>query len=708
MIVVVAEKPSVARDIARVLGCKKSVEGYIAGDKYTITWALGHLVTLCEPQEIDERYKKWRMEDLPILPETIPTKVISKTRSQYAVVKKLLNDKATERVICATDAGREGELIFRLIYEKTGCKKPVDRLWISSMTDAAIREGFDNLQPNSAYQGLYQSALCRSQADWLVGMNASRAYTLRYDALLSIGRVQTPTLAVLVKRADEIEAFVPESYFTLTADFGEYSGQWFDPACKEDNKKHRIPNEETAKGIAQGVRKKQATVQDILTEKKREVPPLLYDLTSLQRDANRLLNFTAKKTLEVAQNLYERHKAITYPRTDSRYLPNDMVKVVEKTMGLLPPRYDDLVTGVPRTGGKLAFTKRIYDDSKVSDHHAIIPTSQKANMERMHKDENELYDLIVRRFLAAFYPAHEFEQVKVITVSENQYFLTTGKTILAIGWKATDRPSKTERESLAPKVNVGDVSIVKSVKIKQDSTKPPSPHTDSSLLSAMENAGREVEEEELRESMKGSGLGTPATRAAIIERLIKVGYVQRRGKSLYPTDKGIKLIRIVPDDIASPVLTGKWEKALSEIAQGKRETERFMQGIRSLSTYLVTSAQTGELKTTFEKEVRGKRTSKGKTVAGVKCPLCGGKVIENQKAFGCENWRTGCKLTFWKTGFERSSGPKMTEKLLKILLTKGEAVGSTGAVRLQDGMISFTPLGKESPVSKQSIEYHKK
>ncbi len=707
MIVVVAEKPSVARDIARVLGCKKSGDGYIAGDQYTITWALGHLVTLCEPQEIDERYKKWRMEDLPILPETIPTKVISKTRSQYAVVKKLLNDKDTECIICATDAGREGELIFRLIYEKAGCKKPVDRLWISSMTDAAIKEGFDTLQPNSAYHGLYQSALCRSQADWLVGMNASRAYTLRYNALLSIGRVQTPTLAVLVKRAEDIAAFVPESYFTLTADFGDYLGQWFDPAC-EDNKKHRIADEETAKAIAQSVRKKQATVKDIVKEQKREVSPLLYDLTSLQRDANRLLNFTAKKTLEIAQNLYEKHKAITYPRTDSRYLPNDMVKVVDKTMGLLPPQYDELVNNVPRKAGKLAFTKRIYDDSKVSDHHAIIPTSQKTNTDRMNKDESELYDLVVRRFLAVFYPAHEFEQVKVITVCENQHFLTTGKTILVIGWKVTDRPGKKETESLVPKVSVGDTVIVKAVKLKQDSTKPPSPHTDSSLLSAMENAGKDIEEEELRESMKGSGLGTPATRAAIIERLIKVGYAQRKGKSIHPTEKGIKLIRIVPEDIASPVLTGKWEKALSEIAEGKRETGRFMQGIRSLSSYLVTSAQTGELKTVFEQEARGKGTAKVKAVAGVKCPLCGGKVVENQKAFGCENWRTGCKFTLWKTGFERSGGPNMTEKLVKILLEKGEAVGSTGTVSLKDGYVSFTPLGKGSPVSKYSIEYHKK
>ena len=325
MIVIVAEKPSVGRDIARVLGCRQNGEGCIAGEKYTVTWAVGHLVTLCEPDEIDEKYKKWRMDDLPILPENIPTKVISKTKKQFSVIKKLINDKDTERVICATDAGREGELIFHYIYDQAKCKKPVDRLWISSMTDEAIREGFEAIKPDSEYEGLRKSAVCRSEADWLVGMNASRAFTLRYNALLSIGRVQTPTLNILVKRRKEIENFKPVEYFTVTADFGDYTGQWFDEKAAEEKTAGRVPTREKAEELAARVKGKTATVRSASSEEKRELPPQLYDLTSLQRDANSTLGFTADKTLKIAQALYEKWKLLTYPRTDSRYLPMDMI-----------------------------------------------------------------------------------------------------------------------------------------------------------------------------------------------------------------------------------------------------------------------------------------------------------------------------------------------------------------------------------------------
>ena len=376
MILVLAEKPSVGRDIARVLKCDQKGEGFLQGNGYIVTWAFGHLVTLCDPDELEERYKKWRAEDLPILPETIPTKVIAKSRQQFNLIIKLMKDKQVERVICATDAGREGELIFGLIYEKAGIDKPVDRLWISSMTDAAIKEGFESLQPREKYAGLYQSALCRSQADWLVGMNASRAFTLSYGALLSVGRVQTPTLAILVKRLVDIRDFKPEEYYTLSCDFGDYKGLWFDPSVKEDKLASRIADSETAQDKVKKLKGKTGRVSDIVREEKKDLPPQLFDLTTLQREANRLLGFTADKTLKVAQSLYETKKAITYPRTDSRYLPHDMIGRVYKSMENLAEPYAGLTAVIERPDGKLTISRRLFDDAKVSDHHAIIPTPQ--------------------------------------------------------------------------------------------------------------------------------------------------------------------------------------------------------------------------------------------------------------------------------------------------------------------------------------------
>ncbi len=709
MIVVVAEKPSVGRDIARVLKCTTKGEGYLEGNGYAVTWAVGHLVTLCEPQEVDEKYKKWRKEDLPILPDVIPTKVITKTKSQYNVIKKLICGKQTERVICATDAGREGELIFRLIYEKSGCSKPVDRLWISSMTDAAIKEGFDSLKPGSEYDGLYRSAACRSQADWLVGMNASRAFTLRYDALLSVGRVQTPTLAILVKRAKEIRDFKPEEYHTVTADFGDYSGQWFDEKIQDERVNNRIMDAEAAQDIAAQVRKKQAKVRNVTKESKRELTPTLYDLTSLQRDANRMLGFTASKTLKVAQSLYETRKAITYPRTDSRYLPDDMAPRIPKTLSNLPDAYQSYVTSLSMPGGKLPHIKRVFDNSKVSDHHAIIPTPQKVDMARLDKDEQSLFDLVARRLIAAFYPAHEFESLRVVTVCEQHTFKTTGKVVVENGWKALYPPKKEETESALPQLMPNEERLVKGAKVKKESTKPPSPHTDASLLSAMENAGRDIEDEELKEQMKGSGLGTPATRAAIIDRLIQVGYVQRKGKAMQPTDKGEKLIAVVPQEIASPEMTGKWEKALSEIAENKRDTQRFMEGIRRLTQHLVSYSKESVIDVQFEREVRGPRGKvKAPNKLDVPCPVCGKALQETDRAFGCSDWREGCKFTLWKNALQRGKGPALTRTIVKALLSSGEVKGSTGVIRLQNGQLSFTPSGQQNPAVSTNVIYEKR
>ena len=453
-IVVLAEKPSVGRDIARVIGCRTKGDGCLIGEQYIVTWAVGHLVTLAEPDEMDEKYKKWSFSTLPILPEEIPLKVIYGTKSQFSIVKKLINDKETDSLICATDAGREGELIFRYIYEKAGCKKPFDRLWISSMTDEAIRE----IRPGKDYDGLYESARCRSKADWLVGMNASRAFTLRYNALLSVGRVQTPTLAILVKRRKEIESFKPEEFCTVTADFGDYRGTWFSEKLDPDT---HLKTKEDAEAVTAAVKGKTGTVTQAETVRKKDWPPQLYDLTSLQRDANRLLGFTADKTLKTAQSLYEKHKALTYPRTDSRHLPPDMIPRVVQTMKLLPDSYQKYVPGA-LPDGKLPVTKRTIDASKVTDHHAILPTAKKADLSAFTPDEKNLYDMVARRMLAAFHPVCEYDATKVITTVGDHTFRTNGRVTVVNGWhdvpplenppkaRKTSKPEEEEEIQLPP------------------------------------------------------------------------------------------------------------------------------------------------------------------------------------------------------------------------------------------------------------------
>ncbi len=722
MIVVVAEKPSVGRDIARVLGCRERGDGCLKNSEYLVTWAMGHLVSLCEPDEMDEKYKRWRMEDLPILPAEVPLKVLPKTRRQYQLVKKYINAAETDSLICATDAGREGELIFRLIYEEAKCKKPVRRLWISSMTDAAIRDGFDTLRDESEYDGLYRSAKCRSLADWLVGMNASRAFTLRYDTLLSVGRVQTPTLAILVKRREEIADFKPEEYYTLTADFGDYSGMWFSPDVKEERLGIRIPDRERADALARKVKGKEARVLDVTHEEKRELPPQLYDLTSLQRDANQKLGFTADKTLKLTQELYEKWKAVTYPRTDSRYLPLDMIPRTKQTLEKLPSVYTERVRNIPwQEGGKLPFSKRVFDNAKVSDHHAIIPTPQTAKTDQMTEDLKKVFDLIAKRTIAVFYPAHVYEAVRVVTVCEEERFRSTGRTVKVMGWKsvyagdaaadAGKRKSRKEEEQSLPDLKEGDERTVKKASVKKETTKPPSPHTDASLLYAMENAGRELDDEALREQMKGSGLGTPATRAQTIERLLQVGYAVRHGKAIEATEKGAQLIAVAPREASSPETTGKWELALSEIAENKRDTERFMEGIRRLSAFLVEYAKTTDAQAHFPEEERGrgrKRSASAARIRGAVCPKCGKGITETRLAFGCADWKNGCRFTLWKDCLVRGGGPVLNEKIVKLILEKGEVAGSTGVIRLKDDMLSFIPEGKTDSSVSVSVLYEKK
>ena len=716
MIVVVAEKPSVGREIARVLGCRERGESCLKNEKYLVTWAVGHLVTLQEPDEMDAKYKRWRMEDLPILPETIPTKVIAKTRKQYQIVKKYINDASTESLICATDAGREGELIFRLIYEEAKCKKPVQRLWISSMTDAAIREGFETLKPASDYDGLYRSAKCRSLADWLVGMNASRAFTIRYHVLLSVGRVQTPTLAILVKRAGEIAAFKPEDYYTLTADLGDFTAQWFDPNAKDEKTAARLPDEKTAKEKAAKIKGKTAKVISVTHEDKRDLAPQLFDLTSLQREANQKLGLTADKTLKLTQELYEKWKAVTYPRTDSKYLPMDMIPRLKPTFEHLPEPYRGMAEAIPRKDGKLPVSKRVFDNSKVSDHHAIIPTPQTAKLADMPPETAKVFDLIARRTVAAFYPPFEYDAVKVIAQAEGESLKATGRVVKDLGWKAvyTDESpkgkAKKEEDKALPDLHEGDTREVQKTTVKKETTKPPSPHTDASLLYAMENAGRDLDDEALREQMKGSGLGTPATRAAMIERLLQVGYAKRRGKVIEATEKGVQLISIVPPEIASPETTGRWELALQEIAEDSRDTERFMQGIRKLSAFLTEYAVKTDKEAQFapeERKGRGKTKSTAQKINAV-CALCGREVQETPKAFGCSDWKNGCRFTLWKDCLKRGGGPELNARICEMLLKDGRVAGSTGTITLEDGTIAFTPKGKTAPDVRLPIVYEKK
>ena len=673
-ILVIAEKPSVARDIAKVLKAGQKGDGCLIGDKYVVSWAVGHLVTLAEPEDYDEKYKKWNFSALPILPDEMKLKAIRQTRDQLKILHKWMNSPEIDSLICATDSGREGELIFRYIYDITKCKKPFERLWISSMTEEAIKEGFATLKDGREYDLLYSSAKCRSEADWLVGMNATRAYTLRYDALLSIGRVQTPTLALIVNKQKEIDAFVAEDYFEVQADFGGYTGMWID---KEEHT--RIEKEETAKEIVAKVSGKQATITKVEKEEKKMPPPLLYDLTELQRDCNKKFGFSAKKTLDIAQNLYEKRKMITYPRTDSRYLSDDMKGKVHNTLR----RLNELAEYQPYTqplSGNISFTKRVIDNSKVTDHHAIIPTDGRLRVDNLTEEEKKVFSLVAARFLSVFYPYYRYETTKVYAEAEQENFLSKGTVVLEEGWQAVEKAlvpaavskkkKKDEEEQKLPALTEGEQRKVEKATVQKKKTKAPTPYTESSLLSAMENAGRFVEDEALKEQMKDSGLGTPATRAAIIERLLTVGYIVRKGKNLVPTEKGMKLIEVVPIEMSSPQTTGKWEKGLSSISKGNMTEEKFMASIRRYVQFLIQDAASGRRADVVfpEEQIRGK---KRKNNAFGKCPVCGRDILENTKSFYCAGWKQGCKFSLWKDHLT-PYGLTMDGGMVKLLLKNGK------------------------------------
>ena len=601
---IIAEKPSVGRDIARVLKCSQKGEGFLYNDSYIVSWAIGHLVTLQEPAEYDMRYKKWSMETLPIVPDEMQLKVLPKTKKQFNLLKKLMKDKEVSSLICATDSGREGELIFRYIYQMAACVKPFQRLWISSMTDEAIQGGFSRLKPSSEYDSLYESARCRSEADWLVGINGSRAFTIQYNNLLSIGRVQTPTLAIMVSRQKEIDAFVPQEYWEVLCNFGSYEGIWYQKTVSQT----KLFNKEEAVAIANKVKKKPGQVLSVSKEMKRQLFPQLYDLTELQRDANRRYGFSAQKTLKTAQQLYESRKLITYPRTDSRYLTKDLVSTLPGLLQNLDQEPYSVFVKPLLSQAKLPTSKRLVDDSKVSDHHAIIPTKTKKRA-ALPPDEERIYDLIVRRFLAVFYPPYEYEETQIHTEVEKETFYTKGIVQKNLGWKALYQAEsqgrgqkKDEENQPLPELEEGQAVTAENTKVLSKKTQAPKPYTEATLLSAMENAGRFVDDEELKEQLKNGGLGTPATRAAIIERLLQVAYVSRKGKALIPTEKGRSLIEVIPEELKSPETTGKWERALSSIAEGKMKPERFMGSIVRYVDYIVKEANARRVNVVFPKE----------------------------------------------------------------------------------------------------------
>ena len=669
---VIAEKPSVGRDLARVLpGAFTKHEGYLEGPEHVITWAVGHLVQLAEPDEYDPKLKKWRMADLPIVPPKFKLVVRDeRSRKQMNVVKRQLKRDDIDKVVNACDAGREGELIFAYLYEAAGGDKPVQRLWLQSMTARAIKEAFGHLIPAEAKAKLEEAARSRSEADWIVGMNATRAATIRlrssFDGAVSLGRVQTPTLAILARREEEIRAFVPEPYWlvdTVFAAEGErvYEGRY------HDGSKPRIKTAAEAQAIVDACRGGQGVITKLEKSRKKERAPLLYDLTTLQREANTRFGFAARRTLAAAQRLYEEHTALTYPRTSSRFLPSDLrgeIKPIAELVG----RHAAYAKGAAYvTSLDVLPFGRVVNDKKVSDHHAIIPTRSEHRLERMNEDDKKVYDLVARRFLAVFHPDAEFENTRVETTVVEHVFRTRGRLLLVPGWRGVygegqERPAREAeddegREQQLPKLEADERVEVRSIESAEKETMPPRRYSDASLLAAMETAGKLVDDEELREAMKESGIGTPATRAAIIERLISVGYVEREGRSLVATEKGLNVIRLLGEHpLTSPSLTGDWEQRLARIEEGADSRSKFMGDIAAFAEATVT-----ELDSKL-KDVRIPRARLGP------CPVCGREIVENRKGYSC--WGRddpGCGFVIWKS----KAGKQLPVSVARELISTG-------------------------------------
>lgn len=638
---VIAEKPSVARDIARVLKCNKNISGAIEGNQYIVTWALGHLVTLADPEGYDKKFKEWNMQVLPMMPKKMELVVIKKTAKQYNAVKAQMFRKDVGEIIIATDAGREGELVARWILEKANCHKPIKRLWISSVTDKAIRDGFAKLVDGRKYDDLYAAAVSRAEADWLVGINATRALTCKYNAQLSCGRVQTPTLAMIAKREEEIRTFQPKEYYGVTVQAGKIKWTWQD----QKSGSYRSFSKGRIEKLAEDLNGATMVVEQVEKSAKKSFAPGLYDLTELQRDANRRFGFSAKETLNIMQRLYENHKVLTYPRTDSKYIGNDVVDTLkDRLRAVSVGPYKKLAGSLIMKPIKV--NKSFVDDKKVSDHHAIIPTEQFVQLEHMTNEERKIYDLVVRRFLSVLYPPFEYEQTTLLGKAAGERFAARGKIVKHAGWKEvyelgdgdeTDVEEQLSEQSL-PEVNKGAALPVQQVQMASGKTKPPARFNEATLLSAMENPVKYMESRD-KQAVKTlgqtGGLGTVATRADIIDKLFHSYLMELRGKEIYITSKGKQLLELVPEDLRKPELTADWEMKLSNIAKGKLRKETFLQEIKGYTVEII-----DEIK-------GGTGTFRHDNMTNKKCPDCGKPMLavngKNARMLVCQDRECGHK-----------------------------------------------------------------
>lgn len=613
---VLAEKPSVARELARVLGCKKSGEGFLEGDRYIVTWALGHLVELAPPEDYDKSWVKWDLLTLPMLPEKMKTVVIPQSGRQFRAVQALMRRGDVSELVIATDAGREGELVARWIMEKAGWKKPARRLWISSQTDRAIKEGFAHLRPAADYDNLYHSARARSVADWVVGLNVTRALTCKYNAQLSAGRVQTPTLALIVDREEEIRKFQPKEFWTVSVKLPGFTATW-----RDKNGQARIFDKAQAEALAARMNGKPALLSEVKRAWKQTPPPAAYDLTELQRDANKKYAYSAKETLSIMQNLYEVHKILTYPRTDSRYISDDVVPTLpERLRSVMIDEYAPLARQI-MTRRPLQ-TRFLVNNAKVSDHHAIIPTEEQVDLWRLSGPERNIFDLVARRFLAVLLPPFEYEEVSLRLTIDGETFLARGKIVKEQGWKAAyghafaledeEEDETGEREQTLPDLRQGDRLTVQSARANTGKTAPPKRYTEATLLTAMEHPAAQVKDRDQSKILEETGgLGTPATRADIIEKLFSAFYIERRGKELVPTSKGVQVVGLAPADLRSASLTAKWEKRLGDIAQGREKEDAFVGEMRKYASHLVAEVKASQASYTHDNVTREK------------CPDCG-------------------------------------------------------------------------------------
>lgn len=636
--VVLAEKPSVARDIARVLKCSKKLNGALEGEKYIVTWALGHLVTLADPEEYDQKYKEWKMEDLPMLPEHMDLVVIRQTGKQYQAVKTQLYRKDVGEVIIATDAGREGELVARWILAKARCAKPIKRLWISSVTDKAIRDGFAHLKDGRTYDPLYDAAVSRAEADWLVGINATRALTCKYNAQLSCGRVQTPTLAMIAAREEEIRNFKPQEYYGLTLQAGKNRWIWQDGKSGSARSFNKERMEAVKAAAGNGI----LTVTAVEKSRKTTLSPGLYDLTELQREANQRFGFSAKETLNIMQRLYENHKVLTYPRTDSRYIGTDVVPTIrERLKACAVGPYRKMAGALSMKPVKA--NKSFVDDKKVSDHHAIIPTEQFVSLEHMTNEERKIYDLVVRRFFSVLYPPFEYEQTLMRGEAGGETFTAKGRIVKNLGWKEVyqqeDQEQEEEFQNLSD-AEQGSHFHIDRIDMTQGKTKPPAPFNEATLLSAMENPVKYMESKDAKAVKtlgETGGLGTVATRADIIEKLFSTFLMEKRGKDIYITSKAKQLLELVPEDLKKPELTADWEMKLSKIAEGKLKKEAFLEDIRTYTEEIIQEIKTSG--GTFRHE----------NLTNTKCPVCGKRMLavngKNSKMLVCQDRECGHRET---------------------------------------------------------------